>query len=160
MCNRRRRIKQVKSSVRFRFGNNQTLTSERKILLPLKATDGTELWPSIEVVPGMTPFLLSKRALKQLGCRICTVTDTCSLQKLHVNIPFESSASRLYMFDVKHLGSPTDDADMYQPSPATKALHAGATTLSCGKTPLNNFRSGSQTPRVRVAQHPFWRDLP
>lgn len=48
------------SQVRFRFGNNASLTSQYAIQIPLKHRENRKLWISIEVVPGLTPFLFFK----------------------------------------------------------------------------------------------------
>ncbi|OLP75684.1 hypothetical protein AK812_SmicGene44480 [Symbiodinium microadriaticum] len=45
-------VRVAKSSVKFRFGNNQTLESEKRILLPIRAGSSHVLWLSIEIVPG------------------------------------------------------------------------------------------------------------
>ena len=121
----RSKIRQVESSVKFRFGNNQTLTSERRLLLPLRCKDGKELWLGVEVVPGLTPFLFSKRALKQLGGRVCTVTDTCTLEKLHVHLPLDTSASGLYLLDVANLCCSSEHANTCQSIPPKRAMHEG-----------------------------------
>ena len=66
------------SSVKFRFGNNQSLTSEKRVLLPLQSNPtSNRLWLAIEVVPGHTPFLFSKRAFKLLGGILDTRHDRC-----------------------------------------------------------------------------------
>ena len=87
----RKLVKVSKSSVRFRFGNNQTLTSERRILLPLQTPGGQTVWLGIEVVPGRTPLLLSKKALKQMGAVIDTQSDRCHLTRLDVNLQLHTS---------------------------------------------------------------------
>ena len=56
----------LNSQVKFRFGNNQTLTSQKRIMLPMRVANG-HLWLGIEIVPGVTPLLFSKRAIQQLG---------------------------------------------------------------------------------------------
>lgn len=61
-------IKNRPSQVKFRFGNNQTLTSMYQVLFPLKQAPNSKLLNlAVEVVPGYTPFLFSKRAFKLLG---------------------------------------------------------------------------------------------
>ena len=78
----KKEIREAPSSVKFRFGNSQTLTSMKKVLLPLRTDSPRPLWLSLEIVRGQTPVLFSKRALRQFGCRICTLTDTCELTQL------------------------------------------------------------------------------
>lgn len=51
------------SNVKFRFANNQFLTSHFRVQIPLRACfdEPKRLWLAIEVVPGNTPFLFSTR---------------------------------------------------------------------------------------------------
>ena len=91
------------SAVKFRFGNNATLTSTKRTFLPLRASNGRILWMGIEVVPGRTPFLLSKRVLKQLSGTLCTRTDTCWLERLGVQLELATNQSGLYLVDVAKL---------------------------------------------------------
>ena len=80
----RQAIKRVDSKVKFRFGNGEHLTSECKGLLPLQSgEDQKRLWLTVEVVPGSTPFLFSKRAFKLLGGALDTRNDTCLLHRLN-----------------------------------------------------------------------------
>ena len=60
----RDQIQKKPSGVKFRFGNNQFLTSHFRVQIPLKAhfKEPKRLWLSLEVVPGSAPFLFSKRA--------------------------------------------------------------------------------------------------
>ena len=63
----RSKIRVMPSSVRFRFGNNQTLTSQKRLLLPLLASQDT-WWLSIEICPWEhTPVVLQKRPSSNLG---------------------------------------------------------------------------------------------
>jgi len=64
-----KKIRRKPSQVKFRFGNNQTLQSEYQVQMPLQSSQetGRKLLLTIEVLPGSTPFLFSKRAFKQLG---------------------------------------------------------------------------------------------
>ena len=103
----RSRVRSIKSSVKFRFGNNQTLTSARRILLPLRTQQGQDVWLGIEVVPGKTPLLLSKRALKQLGAIVDTSRDECQLQRLGTYLNLRTSPTGLYLIDLAHLAAST-----------------------------------------------------
>ena len=98
-------IKTKPSSVKFRFGNNQFLTSHFRVQIPLKChfQEPKRLWLSLEVVPGSTPFLLSKRAFKQLGGVLDTVNDTCFLQRLNRYVDLAVSKTDLYLIDLTHL---------------------------------------------------------
>ncbi|CAL1130755.1 unnamed protein product [Cladocopium goreaui] len=60
-------VQRRESKIKFRFGNNQTLTSMYRVLLPLYGPNCEKVWLGVEVVEGTTPFLFSKRAFKQLG---------------------------------------------------------------------------------------------
>ena len=89
------------SSVTFRFGNNQSLTSVFSVRIPLKHINQKKLWLSIEVVPGNTPFLFSKRAFKLLHGSLDTVTDTCLLKKVSSNpIELATSPTGLYLLNL------------------------------------------------------------
>ena len=99
----RNRIRMVKSSVRFRFGNNQTLLSDRRVLLPFQTAARQILWLSIEVVPGSTPLLFSKKAIKQLGGLIDTETDTCHLRRLRKSLQMRVGPTGLYLIDLARL---------------------------------------------------------
>ena len=89
--------------MKFRFGNNQTLDSERRLLLPIKTGLSHVLWLSIEIVPGRTPLLFSKRAIKQLGGIIDTVQDTCHFQRLGLSLRLRTGPTGLYMLDLAQL---------------------------------------------------------
>jgi hypothetical protein len=54
------RLKTSPSKIKFRFGNNQTLTSSYRVHFPLKAQDSRTVWLAVEVVEGATPFLFQK----------------------------------------------------------------------------------------------------
>ena len=101
-------VRKLDSQVRFRFGNNQSLTSICKMQVPLaNQQTGRRLWLSIEVVPGSTPFLFSKRAFKQLGGILDTTRDSCTLQRLGKTLQLESSKTELYLIDLMQLCLPT-----------------------------------------------------
>ena len=82
----RKMVKEMPSALRFRFGNNQTLTSEKKLYLPVGAPNQKTRWLVIEVVPGKTPLLFSKRAMKQLGGKLDLENDTCFLRKIKLQL--------------------------------------------------------------------------
>ncbi|CAE7708982.1 GIP [Symbiodinium sp. CCMP2592] len=96
-------IKVTKSAVKFRFGNNQTLTSELRVLLPFRAAHQQVLWLSIEIVPGGTPLLFSKKAIKQLGGVIDTCEDVCHLKCLQKSLRLSTGPTGLYMIDLARL---------------------------------------------------------
>ena len=122
-------VKQVPSSVTFRFGNNQSLTSSYRIQIPLLRHDSTsrKLWLAIEVVPGSTPFLFSKKAFKQLGGILDTTKDQCTLQRLNRVFSLEHSKTDLYLLDITKLCSPENPS-----SEVFQAVHVGNIKSSWG----------------------------
>ena len=122
-------VKQVPSSVTFRFGNNQSLTSSYRIQIPLLRHDNTprKLWLAIEVVPGSTPFLFSKKAFKQLGGILDTTKDQCILQRLNRVFSLDHSKTDLYLLDISKLRSPEN-----QSSEVFQAIHVGNDKASWG----------------------------
>ena len=115
------------SQVRFRFGNNQSLTSSFRVQVPLlNQSSHKRLWLSIEVVPGNTPFLFSKRAFKQLGGILNTTDDTCFLQRLNRSIDLSLSKTELYLIDIAKLCLPDR---VPSTNPVSESFHAGVTEL-------------------------------
>ena len=89
------------SKIKFRFANNESLTSTHRIHFPLKATDRRIVWIAVEVVPGGTPFLFSKRAFKMLGGTLDTTQDVCHMHPLHTElIPLNISHTGLYLINI------------------------------------------------------------
>ena len=105
--NLQQKVRKAPSQVKFRFGNNQTLQSEFQVQLPLQSAphSNRRLWLTIEVLPGSTPFLFSKRAFKQLGGILDTTNDLCFLQRLDRKIKLELNPTELYLLDVLQLCS-------------------------------------------------------
>ena len=98
----RDKIRVTESRMKFRFGNNQTLTGQKRVLLPMQHPS-CSLWLGVEVVPGATPLLFSKRAIKQLDGVIDTGKDTCFLRRLHCLLRLETGPTGLYMIDLARL---------------------------------------------------------
>ena len=106
------KLKKTKSQVKFRFGNNQYLTSEYRIHFPLQREDSKPPWLAVEVVPGSTPFLFSKRAFKSLGGVLNTVRDSCILHKMSPQeIKLAVGPTDLYLLDIGSLCHPCSDHD-------------------------------------------------
>ena len=81
-----------------------SVTSSHRIHFPLKAVDRRTVWLAVEVVPGGTPFLLSKRAFKMLGGLLDAVQDICYMKRLHHEpIPLSFSNTGLYLVNVGDL---------------------------------------------------------
>ena len=95
------RFRKQDSQVKFRFGNNQSLTSMYAILMPLKHKECKKLWLSVEVVPGATPFLFSKKAFKMLHGSLDSRTDQCFMRKVQDGpIKLVTSPTGLYLINM------------------------------------------------------------
>ena len=124
----RQQVKVTSSSVRFRFGNNQTLTSEQRVLLPVKAGHHQVLWLGVEIVPGGTPLLFSKRAIKQLGGIIDTTQDRCHLERLQKSLSLTTGPTGLYMVDLARLCEESDQEQQCQHACEDRSLSTPCTT--------------------------------
>ena len=93
-------LKERPSQIRFRFGNNQTLTSQKRIHFPLKSSQHERVWLGVEVVEGSTPFLFSKRAFKQLGGVLDSTADRCTFRRLQKSFELDTNATGLYVMDI------------------------------------------------------------
>ena len=76
------RFRKQDSQVKFRFGNNQSLTSMYAIQMPLRAQRTDETAVVCRLVPGATPFLFSKKAFKMLHGALDSRTDQCFIRKV------------------------------------------------------------------------------
>ena len=95
------RFRKQDSQVKFRFGNNQSLTSMYAIQMPLKHKEQKKLWLSVEVVPGATPFLFSKKAFKMLHGSLDSRTDQCFMRKVQDGpIKLMTSPTGLYLINM------------------------------------------------------------
>eukprot|EP00435_Cladocopium_sp_Y103_P010390 s526_g2.t1 len=101
------------SQVKFRFGNNQTLTSVYAVQIPLKHKERKKLWLSVEVVPGLTPFLFSKRAFKMLHGSLDSQRDECVMSKVQ-DVPFHlaTSPTGLYLINLLDI-CPTEETAFF-----------------------------------------------
>ena len=163
------RLKTSPSKIKFRFGNNQTLTSSYRVHFPLKAQDSRTVWLAVEVVEGATPFLFSKRAFKLLGGSLDTTTDTCCMHRLHSEaIPLEVSRTGLYLINIGDLcqGDTNDHAKcsvayVGEPCPGKTPMHAGIhgknmqrdVQFSFGHQAGKPFRTKSATTAVSDPNH-------
>ena len=153
-------IRRQPSGVKFRFGNNQSLTSMYAIQVPLKHVNSRRLWLSIEVVPGNTPFLFSKKAFKMLHGMLDAQNDTCKLRRVqHEDIPLAISPTGLYLlnmldicvtedvaFTTEFLGSPvnqvTSNGEKLESTCGKQADdHSNSTTDHCEAQPKRAFRA-------------------
>ena len=99
-------VKRCKCQIVFRFGNQQTLKSEQAMVIPI---DGLLL--KIAIVPGSTPFLLSNTLLRALGAIIDTEMHTMFVRRTGKTIPLTLTSKGLFLLDVNHLASSTQDAN-------------------------------------------------
>ena len=142
----RKQIRRCESQVKFRFGNNQSLTSQCKMQIPLaNQQTGRRLWLSIEVVPGSTPFLFSKRAFKQLGGILDTTTDSCTLQRLGKTLQLEPSKTELYLLDLMQLCLPTT---RFTNSQCHASCHVGDSDLTGVSKDLRGKHDMSNTDEM------------
>ena len=122
------------SQVKFRFGNNQTLTSQYAIQIPLKHIEHKKHWLSVEVVPGATPFLFSKRAFKMLQGSLDSKTDQCLMHKAQRKpITLATSHTGLYlinMLDICH----SDEVAMFQETASTETISFFQSKFDWGKS--------------------------
>ena len=82
-----------------------------KVLLPLSHSSGEKVWLGVEVVNGMTPFLFSKRAFKQLGGILDTTKDRCTLTRLQKTMHLSTNATGLYLIDMAEFCQPPNHKD-------------------------------------------------
>ena len=130
-------VQQRNSKIKFRFGNNQTLTSMYRILLPLHGPTCEKVWLGVEVVNGATPFLFSKRAFKQLGGILDTNTDTCHLRRLQKTIELSTNSTGLYLIDMSDFCQPHPEDNRSCPEVFVgNASHVGENTYSTHDTKL------------------------
>ena len=162
-------IKNRPSQVKFRFGNNQTLTSMYQVLFPLKQAPNSKLLNlAVEVVPGYTPFLFSKRAFKLLGGILDTQTDSCQLSAINTQVKLALSPTGLYLLNI------TDICREYNPGVSEAAFaiqscpagvsseHAGeskATTESVSQC-LTQSNTRAKCVSSAPFEHPTCRKFP
>ena len=53
--------------IKFRFGNNQTLTSQKKVLFPFWSQSHERVWLGVDVIEGSTPFLFQTELSSSLA---------------------------------------------------------------------------------------------
>ena len=103
----RSQVRRMPCQLVFRFGNQQTLSSQHALMLPLNS-----VWFRIAVVPGHTPFLLSSTFLKQIKAVIDTDEGTMWSKTLKQNIVLERSPKNLFLMDINQLWMPVEGAHM------------------------------------------------
>ena len=91
-------MKEAPCQVRFRFGNDSSVTGTRAIFFPVGA-----YWIKVVVVPSNTPFLIANSVFRALGAVIDTEDATIYFKKLQCRLPIELSERRLYRLDLAKL---------------------------------------------------------
>ena len=119
----RQSVKERPSQIKFRFGNNQTLTSQKRMYFPFWSQAKERVWLGVEVVEGGTPFLFSKRAFKQLGGILDTTKDRCTLSRLQKTIELETNATGLYVMDIAEFCHESSASDFQHESFVGHAHH-------------------------------------
>ena len=85
---------------RFRFGNSGILTSIQEVRFEI-GLFGQVGRLSAAIVPGSTPLLFSRPALKQLGAILNFQNDSMSTPSLHIeNVQLNQSGTGHYLFDL------------------------------------------------------------
>ena len=157
----RSHVHQQDSKIKFRFGNGQTLTSLYRVLLPRHGSAQEKVWLGVDVVDGMTPFLFSKRAFKQLGGILDTTRDMCTLLRLQKTIPLSTNATGLYLIDMfAFCKSPAETADVQKDIFVGNVSHVGEITCSekGPKTLWKPSLTGVSLSRSKQSSSPECRD--
>ena len=89
----------------FRFGNHQTLVSQRALVMPL----GDQQF-RIAVVPGNTPFLISSAFLKGIKAVIDTDEETLWSKTMQRELKIHRSHKNLFLMDIAQLWEPECNA--------------------------------------------------
>ena len=137
-------VQQKPSQIKFRFGNNQTLTSKYRVLVPLNGSSHERVWLRVEVVDGMTPFLFSKRAFKQLGGILDSTRDVCTFTRLQKSFELSTNSTGLYLLDMLDFCQPhVTDVDIHTDVFVGNASHVGDNTCHGRETkiPCRKFQS-------------------
>ena len=98
----RQRVKEQPSRIGFRFGNNQIAYSYKQLRIPV-VNNKTRLWLIVEVVPKVTPFLLSIKTMKSLGAVIDLAQNACFLKTINRSLPLKENRNGLFMIDMGDL---------------------------------------------------------
>ena len=100
----RDRIKWRMSATVFRFGNNQTLQSLGALFLPFGGK-----WLKIEVVQGLTPFLISNVFLSAIEADIISSRSCLHVSKWGHDIPLSRNSKGLFIVALKDLLTAADE---------------------------------------------------
>ena len=161
----RKSLKIRPSQVKFRFGNNQTLTSMHQVLFPLKCPPGQKMLNlAVEVVPGHTPFLFSKKAFKILGGILDTRNDVCNLSAINIQVPLALSQTGLYLLNIIDICR-SNDKGVSESVFASQSCSVGVKTEVAGefKTTSESVSQSFTIPNIKakcVSSIPFDQPKP
>eukprot|EP00435_Cladocopium_sp_Y103_P018919 s1103_g4.t1 len=96
----RKLVKWKESETVFRFGNNGVLKSVGALFVPF----GNQ-WMKIEVVHGMTPFLISNSFLRALGADVLVSRSCLEVSAWNQNVPLIRNAKGLFIVKLSDLNS-------------------------------------------------------
>ena len=94
----RERVQRCPCQIVFRFGNQQTLTSQHAIVIPVG-----DLLLKIAVVPGNTPLLLSNSLMRALRASIDCEDHRLKSPRLNKPIQLQLTHKGLFLLDVNDL---------------------------------------------------------
>ena len=94
----RKQVRRRAVDLTFRFGNHQTLKNSVALFFPLQGS-----WFRVAVVPGPTPFLLSKTFLKQIKAVIDADAGTVWSKELKKFLDCTVSQKELIMMNINSL---------------------------------------------------------
>lgn len=90
------------SPAKFRYGDGSVNSAKALVVVPWKVGK-YKILLRVHVVPGGTPFLMSKPAMKMLGAIINTVNDSMTLTTIDTVVPMTESRSGHYLIDLAPL---------------------------------------------------------
>lgn len=126
----RDRIQEKPVNIRFRFGNNSTVSCTRSILVPI-----APFWIQIAIVESQTPFLISNSVCRSLGAVIDTERHEIHFKKLQRTIPLSLSSKKLFLLDFCQLVSPEAHSDTLSTVKTENASQAECTSEVLGQDP-------------------------
>ena len=113
----RKKVGRCRCNVTFRFGNQSTLNSTHALVLPVG-----RLMLKVAVVPGATPFLLSKTLLRAIQAVVDTGKRQLTSRVLGRSIPLQLSPSGLFLLDVNDLCRQPQTAAQCGDSPQSRQI--------------------------------------
>ena len=114
----RKQVRRQAVNLTFRFGNHQTLKSTTALYFPLQGS-----WFRVAIVPGPTPFLLSRSFLKQIKAVVDADKGSVWSKTLGRFMDCSTSEKDLVMMNINSLWKANSDAsNCCEMSDASEAL--------------------------------------